>query len=265
MFIDTHLHLDMFDEDRAAILLRAREAGVRRLITIGTDLPSSRTAIEIAAEESEIYATVGIHPHEVAKRPEDAWERLEALATRQGVVAIGEIGLDFHYMHAPRQRQIDDFAEQLARARKLDLPVVVHSREAEAETLAILEESGVEEGVIHCFTGSLSMARRALDLGFFISFSGIVTFKKAHEVQEVARFVPLDRLLFETDAPYLAPVPERGKRNEPAFVVHTARFLAMLKSLPLETLATEVSRNAARLFRLPEGMDPETEALAPQR
>jgi TatD DNase family protein len=252
--IDSHTHIDMpqFDADRDAVVARAREAGVVEMLVVGgvDEGAGHRRALGVAASYG-LPATAGLHPHEARLGGEDVYEELRGLAREGRIVAIGEIGLDFHYDHSPRDAQREAFRRQIRLAREVGLPIVVHTREADAETVTILEEEGAAEagGVVHCFTGGLELARRALELGFLISFSGIVAFPRADVIQQVAREVPDDRLLIETDAPYLAPPPHRGKRNEPAFVVDVARQVAALRGTTAEAVGSLAHLNYARLFR----------------
>jgi TatD DNase family protein len=252
--IDSHCHIDLdqFDDDRAAVVERAREAGLAEMLVVGgVDETGGLDRALGVAEAFSLPVTAGVHPHEARLASEAVYDRLDGLAREGRVVAIGEIGLDFHYDFSPREAQRRAFRAQIRLAREVGLPVIVHTREADGETASILEEEGAREvgGVIHCFTGGLDLARRSLDLGFCISFSGIVAFPRAEVIQEVAREVPEDRLLVETDAPFLAPPPHRGKRNEPAFVVEVARHVAALRGVALETVGTLSRRNYARLFR----------------
>jgi TatD DNase family protein len=253
--VDSHCHIDMpdFDADRGEVVARAREAGVERaLIVGGMDAEEGhRRALRVAAELG-FPASAGVHPHEARLATDASWDELRGLAREGRIVAVGEAGLDFHYDHSPRDVQRAVFRRQLRLARELGLPIIVHTREADAETAALLEDEGACEtgGVIHCFTGGHELAERALALGFLISFSGIVTFPRAEVIQEVARRLPLERLLIETDAPFLAPPPHRGKRNEPAFVVEVARKLAALRGEPLEAVAAASKSNFERLFRV---------------
>jgi TatD DNase family protein len=252
--IDSHCHIDMpqFDADRDEVVARAREAGLAEMLIVGE--VDEGQALQRSLRVSETYqlpATAGVHPHQ-ARLAEDAhWDEIAGLAREGRIVAIGEIGLDFHYDHSPRETQREVFRRQIRLARDVGLPIVVHTREADEETAAILEAEGAREtgGVIHCFTGGLELARRSLDLGLLISFSGILAFPRAEVIQAVAREVPEDRLLVETDAPFLAPPPHRGKRNEPAFVVEVARKLAALRGVSERALAEAAQRNYARLFR----------------
>ncbi|HEY0077691.1 MAG TPA: TatD family hydrolase [Pyrinomonadaceae bacterium] len=259
MFVDSHAHVDgeEYDADREEVLERARAAGVRAILNVGTGDPESGSlerAVEVAERYEGVYAAVGVHPHDARLFDERAARRLAELTRRsERVVAWGEIGLDYHYDNSPREVQREVFAWQLRLAREADLPVVIHSREADAETVEILraECSDYERGgVMHCFGGSIEMAESVLELGFMISFAGNVTFKKAEPLRDVARRVPLERLLIETDCPYLAPVPLRGRRNEPAFVVETARCLARLYEMETAELGRITSQNFARFFRI---------------
>ena len=252
--VDTHCHLDgkTFDQDRDAVIARAREAGVGTLVAIGSGdgPPDLEAGIRLADAYPFIYATVGVHPHEAAKADEATWTDLIPLTAHPKVVAVGEIGLDYHYNFSPPETQRQVFVRQLEIARDANLPIVIHTREAWEDTFAILEAhwpvSG-PGGIMHCFSGGPVEAERSLALGFHISFSGIVTYPKALEVQEAAKLVPLDKLLVETDAPYLAPVPHRGKRNEPAFTAITAQRLAELRGEDFATLARATTENWNRL------------------
>src|SRR5512143_1150919 len=253
--IDSHCHLDMdFDADREAVLARARAAGVSAMVTIGASgrFDANHTAVALAAAYAEIYATVGVHPHEAASVDDAAIDQIAALAAQPKVVAIGETGLDYHSEHSPRPAQRMAFARFVQLAHRLQLPIVVHLREADDDAVEVLRaERGSEVGgVIHCFSGDAASARRFLDLGFHISFSGIVTFKTADALREAARLVPADRLMVETDAPFLAPIPYRGRRNEPALVVQTAAVIAEVRGETLAQVAAETSANTRRLFRL---------------
>ncbi len=257
MFVDSHCHIDgaEYDADREEVIRRARDAGVTTMLNVGTGDPHSgafERAVELAEKHTDIYAAVGVHPHDAKLFTDQAEQRLLDLVKHgRQVIAWGEIGLDYHYDHSPRDVQREVFERQLRLARSLYLPVVIHSREANDDTIAILREemAGYERGgVLHCFGGGLEMATSAIDLGFFISFAGNLTFKKAEDLRSMARQLPLDRLLIETDCPYLTPVPFRGKRNEPARVVETARCLAELHGRELEEMGRITSENFARLF-----------------
>ncbi len=289
MFVDSHCHIDgaEYDADREDVISRARDAGVGTMLNVGTGDPHSgafERAVELAEEHKDIYAAVGVHPHDAKLFDDRAEERLVDLVKQsQRVIAWGEIGLDYHYDHSPRDVQREVFRKQLRLAGSLNLPVIIHSREADDDTIAILREemsggtggrgpqrgspAGVLDspvnhaqdarattrlnergGVLHCFGGSLEMAWSAIELGFFISFAGNLTFKKAEDLRGIARQLPIDRLLVETDCPYLTPVPFRGKRNEPARVVETARCLAELHCRELEEAGRVTRENFAKLF-----------------
>jgi TatD DNase family protein len=253
MLIDTHTHLDdaRYDADRDAMIQRARQAGVTAFVTIGCDLTTSRSAVTLADRHADIYASIGVHPHEVKHIRDDWYDELRRLAQHAKVVAYGEIGLDYHYNHSPPKDQRERFREQIQLARDLHLPVVIHTREAQEDTISILKEEKASEvgGVFHCFSGDAWLAKDALDLGFYLSFSGILTFNNATMLREIAKQTPLDRVLIETDCPYLTPVPHRGKRNEPAFVSHVARQLAEIHpDLSLERIEEATTENAKRLF-----------------
>jgi TatD DNase family protein len=241
--VDSHCHIDgeEFEADRASVVERARAAGVDRIVVIG-----SEGALRLAEQHEFLYATTGVHPHEASKAGDAAFERMERRLAHPKIVAVGEIGLDYHYDFSPRDVQRAVFIRQLrlARGRK---PVVIHTREAWEDTLSILDEHWQGSGIFHCFTGGPAEARSALDRGFFLSFGGIVTFPKALENREAARLTPDDRLLVETDAPYLAPVPYRGKRNEPAFVVETVKRLAEIRGVSPEHIADVTTANFERL------------------
>ncbi|TAN45381.1 MAG: YchF/TatD family DNA exonuclease [Nitrospirae bacterium] len=248
--IDTHCHLEMsqFEADRAAVIKNAFDSGLEAVITIGSDFKGCEGAFSLAGDHADIYAAVGLHPHDAKDFNDSVLSKFKSWVQSKKVVAIGEIGLDYHYDHSPRQIQQEVFAKQLAYANECGLPVIIHSREAKADTMKLLEESGVRNGVLHCFSGDMDMAEKAMALGFHISIAGPVTFKKAQTLREVAAAVPDDYLLIETDAPYLAPEPLRGKRNEPAFIVHTARFIAQLRGVTFEDIDRITTINTKRLF-----------------
>lgn len=259
MFVDSHAHIDgpEFDADRNEIIDRAHAAGVTTILNVGTGDPHSgvfERAIEVGRKYPSLYTAIGTHPHDARFYNEAAEQKTkELLKTGERVVAWGEIGLDFHYDNSPRDVQIDAFKRQLRAARECDVPVIIHTREAERETIEILKtdyDGASRKGVFHCFSGSRDLAMRALDLEFMISFSGIVTFKKAAELKEIAKEVPLDRLLVETDCPFLAPVPYRGKRNEPAYVVEVARHIAELRGVEIEEVARISTENFKRFLRI---------------
>jgi TatD DNase family protein len=251
---DTHAHLHFpgFDDDREAVLARARDAGVRRMVTIGTDAETTRAALALAEREPDVWATAGVHPHDAADSDEAALAEVERLAAERRVVAIGEIGLDFFRNLSPHETQERVLRRFVALARRLGKPVVVHCRDAHIETLAILAEERVAEvgGIMHCFSGDVEIARRCLDLGLLISLAGPVTYPNARALPEVARFVPGDRLVIETDCPFLPPQGYRGKRNEPAYLILTAARVAELRGEPVDTLARRTTENARRLFRV---------------
>lgn len=252
MLIDSHCHLDAerFDDDRPAMLARARARGVARFVTVGCDEENSRRAIGLAAAHTDIYATVGVHPHEAEKASPNFVDAIRVLAAHEKAVAIGECGLDYYYDHSPRERQREVFAKQIALAREVGKPIIVHVRDAWDDCLDVMKAEGARDcgGVIHCFSGSLDFARASLDLGLYISIPGIVTFKKAGALPEVVPAVPADRLLVETDSPYLAPVPHRGKRNEPAYVRDVAEKVAELRGEDIETTIENTGANARALF-----------------
>ncbi len=250
--IDSHCHLDdeQFAADRDAVIEGAVEAGVDCMMSIGTGdgPPDLEAAIRIADRYDRVYATVGVHPHNAAKSTDQTLGELETLLKHPKVVALGEIGLDYHYDFAPRDTQKAVFAEQLDLARRAAKPIIIHTREAWDDTMALLKQHWKGEGVMHCFSGGPDQARQAMAMGFYISFAGVVTFPKATNIQAAAKEVPLERLLVETDAPYLAPVPYRGKRNEPKHVIHTARRVAELRGVTAESIAEATTANYRRLF-----------------
>ncbi len=249
--VDTHCHLDdpKFDEDRDQVIERALAAGVTRMVAIGTGNgpPDLECGVRLAESHAFMYATVGVHPHDASKAGPETFRRLEELAGHPKVVGVGEIGLDYHYDFSPRDVQRAVFEQQLAIAAAAGLPVIIHTREAWEDTVDLLRRQWRGGGIMHCFTGNAAQAREALDLGFHLSFGGVVTFPKAEEVREAARLTPDDRLLVETDCPYLAPVPHRGKRNEPAFVLDTLRRLAEVRGTTPERLAAQTWDNFERL------------------
>ena len=247
-----HLHFPEFAADLDAVLERARAAGVRRILTIGTDVSTSRAAAALAVREPDVWAAVGIHPHEAADADDAALAEIERLAGSPRVVAIGETGLDFFRNLAPREAQERALRDQLALARRTRKPVLIHCREAHEETLGLLGAADVREhgGIMHCFSGDVAIARRCLDLGLLVSLAGPVTYPKPGALPEVARFVPADRLVVETDCPFLPPQPYRGKRNEPAYLAITATRVAELRGEPLAELAARMSENARTLLRL---------------
>ncbi len=253
MLVDSHCHLEFPDlvSEIDAVVARAEEAGVGVCVSISTKLATFPRVREVAARFDNVWCSVGIHPHEAAVEPLADAEPLLAHAADPKVVGIGETGLDYFYQHAPREQQAANFRAHIDAARRTGLPLIVHARDADDDTIVILREEmakGAFTGVLHCFTGTKRLADAALALGFYISVSGIVTFKKAEELRGVLKDVPFDRLLVETDAPYLAPIPHRGARNEPSFVVHTAAALAALKGVPADEIADVTTQNFFRLF-----------------
>ncbi|KEZ12067.1 TatD family hydrolase [Sphingobium yanoikuyae] len=258
MLIDSHCHLNYkgLIEDQQNVLERARARGIDLMLNIATRESEWDDVLGTAVREADVWATVGIHPHEADEHPHVDTAKLVERAAHPRVVGIGETGLDYYYDHSDRERQQKSFRSHIAACRETGLPLIVHTREAEEDTLAIMRDEmgkGAYSGVIHCFTASGAFADAAMDLGFYISISGIVTFKSAKDLQETAARLPLDRLLVETDSPFLAPVPHRGKSCEPAFVADTARFLADLRGESIEHLAAATSANFLRLFAKIEG------------
>jgi TatD DNase family protein len=256
VLFDTHAHLDdeKFIDDLPAVLDRAAAARVTRIITIATTASSSAASVALAAKYPSLFATIGIQPNNVAEAAPDAWDQVLILKETEKVVAVGETGLDRHWDYTPFPLQEEFFARHLELARRRDWPVVIHCREAEADVVRMLQEDfnrhGPVRGVMHSFTGNWDTAEACLAMGLYISFAGMVTYKNAQALREVAVRVPLDRLLVETDSPYLSPVPLRGKRNEPAHVVHTARCLAGLHNLDIELLANQTTENALKMFKI---------------
>jgi TatD DNase family protein len=251
--VDSHCHLDYpgLAENLAQVIARAEAAGVRLMLSIGTRIRKFDQILAIAERHEHIFCTVGTHPHNAAEEPDVTAEELVRLARHPKVVGIGEAGLDYHYDHSPRDQQAQSFRTHIAAARETGLPLVIHSREAESDTAAILEEEmarGAFKPLLHCFSSKAELAERGLKLGAYVSFSGILTYKNAEDIRNVARQVPVNRLLVETDAPYLAPVPYRGKTNEPAFVVKTLEKLAEVKDATPSDMAATTSRNFFTLF-----------------
>lgn len=255
--IDTHCHLTFkqLSSDIGAVIERSKAAGVTSWITVGTDIEENLKAIVLANKYENIYAAVGIHPHDAKDVTAQTITELKELAKNQKVVAIGETGLDFHYDFSPRQSQRRVFVQQLQIAKELNLPVIVHSREAFDETIDILQQfgSGVKKTLLHCFSGSAEQAKIVLNKGHYISFTGVVTFKNAHKTREAAKAVPLDRLMLETDCPYMSPEPMRKQKiNEPALMIHTAKFLAELKQTDFTDFAKQVTATSKSFFSLPD-------------
>lgn len=260
-FIDTHAHLTLsaFGNDLREVCDRAWEGGLEYIVTIGSGegIDDNRKAVELASTDQRIFAAVGVHPHDAKDFNEEWLTKLVDLMKNERVVAVGETGLDYHYDSSPREAQQECFRAQLKLAHQYDKPVVIHSREADEDTWRIIEEVGVPKhgGIFHCFSGDLAFAERAIEAGFYISFSGIVTFSKSHDLQGVASRIPLNRVLIETDCPYLAPQPMRGKRNEPAYVRHVAETLAEIKELSVIDVARITTRNAKKVFGFPGAQD----------
>lgn len=260
--IDTHCHLNFhqFDADRAAVVERAAQAGVTRILIPAVDTESASQAVALAAEYAGVFASVGIHPNDTADFGDADLDRIRALASAPKVVAIGEIGLDYHWDKSPKEAQWRAFEAQLALARELEMPVIIHNREASDDVIAILETWARDlppalrerPGVLHSFSAPQAVAERALACGFYLGFTGPITYKNADDLRQIAALMPLDRLLIETDAPYLTPIPHRGQRNEPAYVRFVAERIAALRRLPLDEIASATTANAARLFGLPE-------------
>ena len=252
MFFDTHTHLDdnRFDADREEVITACRESGVSLAVNVGADMPSSQNSVALAQSHDFIYAAVGVHPHEVEPLNDADMDTLKRLAKESKVVAIGEIGLDYYYDNSPRELQKKWFARQLELAKELGLPYIVHDRDAHGDTMDIIRESGYYNGVLHCFSGSAEMAKKLVKWGMMISFAGPVTFKNATKVKEAAMAVPMERLLIETDSPYLAPEPMRGRRNEPTNVRYVAEKIAALRGESVEEVAAYTYANACQVYRL---------------
>ncbi len=252
MLVDSHCHLDddQFADDLDAVIARARDAGVVAVVTAGTDIESSRAAVQIAERYESVYAVVGIHPHHAETFSAGALESIHHLAQQHKVIGIGEIGLDFHYQDgSPRKLQEQVFSAQLDLATELKLPVVIHDRDAHEALVSIIKKrAGNPRGILHCFSGDIAMAQQAIDLGYLISFAGTVTFQNARSLQELALSLPLESILIETDAPYLAPHPHRGKRNEPANVARVAEKIAELKNISVDIVKETTMRNFELLF-----------------
>jgi len=253
--MDSHCHLTFDDlyENMDEVLERSRANGVDTWVTIGTNELQSRKAVDLAHNNEKIYATVGLHPHDAKDWSSTLMDQMKQWASLEKVLALGEMGLDFYYEFSPRVEQILAFTEQLALASRLDMPVVVHTRDAFDETMAILKDfdGQLNNVVLHCFTGTAEQVKRALDQGYFVSFSGVVTFKNAHSVREAALCVPMDRLLIETDCPYLSPTPMRKQKvNEPAFLIHTAQFLSDLKQVDFSSFSMQTLQNSCEFYRL---------------
>lgn len=253
MLVDSHCHLDfdVFDEDRSETIQRARDAGVAAMVTICTRVTKFEEICAIAETDDNIWCSVGIHPHQAEEEPVVTVEDLVSRAAHPKVIAIGETGLDYYYDNSPRELQETSFRTHIAASRETGLPLIVHTRDADEDMAEILEdemEKGAFPGVLHCFSSGRRLAERALDIGFYISLSGIVTFKNAQDLRDIVKDVPVDRILVETDAPFLAPIPNRGKRNEPAFVADTAARVAELKAMDNQALSAASTENFFRLF-----------------
>jgi len=265
MFVDSHAHLDgkQFDSDREAVIARARETGVKTIVAIGNGdgPPNLDAGVQLADKYPFMYATVGVHPHEARLATEDSYTEMKRLARHPKVIAWGEIGLDYHYDHSPRDVQQQVFARQMELAASARLPIVIHCRPSDGsenawdDCLTLIEEKWAPKGIggiLHCFTGTWPHAKRALDVGFMVSFAGNVTFPKAQQIRDAAAQVPLDRMLIETDCPYLAPIPHRGKRNEPAYVKETARQLGELRGISTDEMGERTARNFYNFFKISE-------------
>ena len=256
MLIDSHAHLDMedFENDLQEVLDRALKGGITKIITIGIDLSSSLKSLELANRYDFIFSSLGYHPHNSDIMDADSLNTLSRLVSDPKIVAWGEIGLDFYRRYSHPDRQVEVFEQQLDMAVQFNLPVIIHSRQADHEVLDILKKRmhGKHRGVIHCFSGNYDLAMELIDMGYYISIPGTVTYKNALQVHDVASRIPLERMLIETDAPFLAPVPKRGKRNEPLFVTYTAQKIAQLRDIDFKEVAVNTSRNAELLFSLPE-------------
>lgn len=254
MLIDSHAHLEMpeFKKDLEEVLQRAKESGVHIILTVGTEQKDWGRALEIANSHPWVYAILGVHPHNAKEIDDRTYTTLRKICQGEKVRAFGEIGLDFFRNHSPRDVQVKRFREQVGLARELKLPIVVHDRDAHEETMEVLRSERAEDcgGIIHCFSGDLEMAGKCMDMGFYISVPGSITYKNAESFQKIVRELPLDSLLVETDAPFLTPVPFRGKRNEPGYVRYTAQKVAELKKVPFERVAEATTENALRVFRL---------------
>ena len=256
MIFDSHTHLnaEQFNDDIPETIERAKELGVTKMAVVGFDTPTIEKSLQLSHDYSNIYSIIGWHPTEAGSYTKDVEKKLQEQLTMPKVVALGEIGLDYYWMEDPKEVQAEVFRRQIAIAKEMNLPISIHTREALADTYQILKEEDIRDigGIMHSFSGDFEWAKRFLDLGMHISFSGVVTFKKAQDVQEAATHVPLDRLLVETDAPYLAPVPYRGKRNEPGYTRYTVEKIAELRNLPVEEVAPQTWKNAHRQFRIAE-------------
>ncbi|MHB9093755.1 MAG: TatD family hydrolase [Eubacteriales bacterium] len=252
MFFDSHAHLDdrKYDQDRHEMLMRAREQGVSNIINVGYDIPSSQRSAALAEKYDFVYAAVGIHPHDAADCGEDGLDKIRKMASHPKIVAVGEMGLDYYRNLSPQDTQQQVFRQQIRLAVDLGKPIIVHDREAHGDVMKILKEEKADQarGVLHCFSGSMEMARECLRMGFYISIAGPVTFNNARKLHEIAVEIPIDKMLIETDAPYLTPEPHRGTRNESSYVVYVGRCIAKLRNIPVEELAAATTANAKILF-----------------
>jgi len=251
MLIDSHAHLVSL-ENLPEVLLRAKENNVEKIVSISSDLPSTEATISLADEYDYIFATTGLHPHSAKEMCEEVLLGIDRFAENEKVVAIGETGLDYFYMNSEKEIQINSFTEQIRLGKRHNLPVIIHVRDADQDMLEILKKESMADapGVIHCFTGDFDTAKKYLDMGFYISFSGIVTFKRSDELREAAKNIPIDKMLIETDSPYLAPVPHRGKPNEPSYVKYVAETIAEVRGISFEEIAQATKSNAEKLFRI---------------
>ncbi len=255
VLIDTHCHLDMeiFDGDIKEVVKRANEANIKYIVNVGSDREGNIKGLTLSSEYPQVYSAVGIHPHEAKTLDVSLLKEIKGWIQQPKIIAVGEIGLDYHYLNSPKGVQIEVFRRQIALAKEFNLPIIVHSREAKNDTLRILREEGTDTpGVLHCFSGDIDMAEKAMELGFYISIAGPVTFKKAKKLREIAKIIPDEFLLIETDAPYLSPVPMRGKRNEPSFLRHTALAVSEIRGISISDLARITTLNAMRLFKIGE-------------
>lgn len=250
MLIDIHAHFDMLEDPPEVVLQKAKEVGVGKVITIGTEPSDFQYVLDVSLKYyPDLYCTLGVHPHHGTAWSEQVGSFIEKNISQKTVVAVGEIGLDYHYNQSPREEQLEAFRRQMELAEKYKMPVQIHTRDADEDTAEILQEfQGRVQGLLHCFTSSESLARKALDCGFNISISGVVTFKNAQSLRDTCKIIPMDRLHVETDAPFLAPVPLRGQKNQPAFVVHTAKVVADIKGISLDELARQTTENAKKIF-----------------
>ena len=252
VLIDTHAHLDFSDFDRnlEKVINKAKENGVKYIINIGTDFASSRKSLELTQNYNNVFATAGVHPHQAKIVDQQGLKVLKDLAKADKVIGIGETGLDFHYDYSPRDKQIEVFEQLIKLSKSINLPLIIHSREAEDKTLDILTTNRVSKGVFHCFTGDLKLAEKILNLGLYVSINGILTFKNAKTIQNSVKEIPLEKILIETDSPYLTPEPHRGHRNEPAYVKYVVQKIADIKKISFEKVAEITTKNARAVFNI---------------